>query len=89
MQWFDGLAYSYQFDRESALAIGLRRVIGNAPVPNGGGNCAGVCSNVSVAYHARFRHSELYAAYGNPNALSTVPQAIVKLIFYAGGSKGT
>jgi hypothetical protein len=89
VQWFDGLAYAYQIDRESSFAIGLRRVIGYAPIPNGGGNCAGVCSNVSIAYHTRFRHIELYAAYGNPNTLSTVPQAIVKLIFYAGGSKGT
>ena len=33
--------------------------------------------------------SELYLAYGNPNALTTVPQAIFKMIFYAGAAKGT
>jgi len=47
------------------------------------------CSNVSVAYHLRLRSSEIYLAYGNPNALTTVPQAIFKVIFYAGAQKGT
>ena len=49
----------------------------------------GTCSNVSVAYHLRLLRSEIYLAYGNPNALTTVPQAIFKLIFYAGAEKGT
>jgi hypothetical protein len=89
IQWFDGMAYSYQIGRDSSIAIGLRRVIGEAPIPNGGGNCAGVCSNVSVAYHIRLPHEELYFAYGNPNTLSTVPQALLKAIFYVGGQKGT
>jgi hypothetical protein len=89
VQWFDSVSYSYQVDRNSSLAIGLRRVIGVAPQPNGGGNCLGRCSNVSVAYHLRLVHDELYFAYGDPNTLTTVPQAIFKLIFYAGGEKGT
>jgi hypothetical protein len=88
IQWFDGIAYSYQITPDSSFAIGLRRVNGNAPVPNGGGNCAGVCSNVSVAYHIRLPHEELYVAYGDPNTLSTVPQALLKLIFYI-GQKGS
>lgn len=89
VQWFDGVAYAYQIDRESSFAVGLRRVDGFAPQPNGGGNCAGVCSNVSVAYHLRTRNQEFYLAYGDPNSLSTVPQAILKVIFYVGGQKGT
>jgi len=48
-----------------------------------------VCSNVSVAYHVRLSHAEVYAAYGDPNTLSTVPQALLKMIFYIGGQKGT
>ena len=55
----------------------------------GSGNCAGVCSNISIAYHARRPHSEIFVAYGDPNALTTVPPAIFKLIFYAGSDKGT
>ncbi|MBV8148217.1 MAG: hypothetical protein JO092_03910 [Candidatus Eremiobacteraeota bacterium] len=89
IQWFDGIAYAYQVDANSSFAIGVRRVIGYPPQPNGGGNCEGACSNISIAYHLRFRNYELYAAYGDPNTLVTVPQAIFKVIFYAGGQKGT
>jgi hypothetical protein len=88
IQWFEGTAYAYQIAPNSSLAIGVRRVIGYPPNPNGGGNCEGDCSNVSVAYHLRWRRMELYAAYGDPNALTTVPQALLKLIFYAGAEKG-
>jgi hypothetical protein len=89
VQWFDGIAYAYQVSSNSSFAIGIRRVIGYPPQPNGGGNCEGACSNISIAYHLRLRRAELYAAYGDPNTLITVPQAIFKLIFYAGGEKGT
>ncbi|HEY6325290.1 MAG TPA: hypothetical protein VIW73_02065 [Candidatus Cybelea sp.] len=89
IQWFEGIAYAYQMSANSSFAIGIRRVVGYPPQPNGGGNCGGVCSNISVAYHLRLRRAEIYAAYGNPNTLITVPQAIFKLIFYAGGEKGT
>jgi hypothetical protein len=89
IQWFDGASYSYQISHNSSLSIGLRRVIGFPPQPNGGGNCEGECSNVSVAYHLRVRNEELYLAYGDPNTLTTVPQALFKIIFYAGGEKGT
>jgi hypothetical protein len=89
IQWFDSVSYSYQIDRNSSFAIGVRKVMGNPPEPNGGGNCIGTCSNVSVAYHLRMQRYEIYAAYGDPNTLSTVPQAIFKVIFYAGAQKGT
>jgi hypothetical protein len=89
IQWFDGIAYSYQINQESSFAIGLRQVIGMPPIPNGGGNCEGRCANVSVAYHLRLRNEEFYLAYGNPNTLITVPQALLKVIFYVGGQKGT
>ncbi len=89
IQWFELLSYAYQIGRNSSFAIGLRRVVGYPPIPNGGGDCMGTCSNVSVAYHLRMRRSELYIAYGNPNALITVPQMIFKIIFYAGAQKGT
>lgn len=88
VQWFEGLAYAYQISQNSSLAIGVRRVIGYPPIPNGGGNCEGDCANISVAYHLRLKHEELYAAYGDPNSLTTVPQVLFKLIFYAGAEKG-
>ncbi len=89
IQWFDGVSYSYQVNRESSFALGIRHVTGMPPQPNGGGNCAGSCSNVSVAYHLRLKNEEFYLAYGNPNTLITVPQALLKVIFYIGGQKGT
>jgi hypothetical protein len=89
IQWFESVSYSYELGRNSSLAVGLRRVVGFPPIPNGGGNCEGTCSNISVAYHLRLRNSELYVAYGNPNTLITVPQLIFKAIFYAGAAKGT
>jgi hypothetical protein len=89
IQWFESLSYAYQIGRNSSFAVGLRDVIGDPPVPNGGGDCIGRCSNVSIAYHLRTRHAEFYLAYGNPNTLTTVPQAIFKIIFYAGAEKGT
>jgi hypothetical protein len=57
-------------------------------LPTGGGNCEGARSNISIAYHLRWSHEELYAAYGDQNTLITLPQALVKLIFYAGSEKG-
>jgi hypothetical protein len=89
IQWFDSVAYAYQIDARSSFAVGVRKVIGEPPQPNGGGNCDGTCSNVSIAYHLRAPHEEFYVAYGDPNALVTVPQAILKVIFYVGGQKGT
>jgi hypothetical protein len=89
IQWFEQIAYAYQVSSNSSFAIGVRRVVGFPPQPNGGGNCEGTCSNISIAYHLRLRRAEIYAAYGNPNTLITVPQVLFKLIFYAGGEKGT
>jgi hypothetical protein len=89
VQWFEDVSYAYQIAANSSLAIGIRRVTGNPPLPNGGGDCIGQCSNVSVAYHLRLKNEEFYVAYGDPNTLVTVPQAIFKVIFYVGGQKGT
>jgi hypothetical protein len=88
IQWFDSVSYTFQISRDSSIAFGVRKIIGYPPQPNGGGNCAGTCSNVSIAYHLRLKRYEFYVAYGNPNTLTTVPQAIFKVIFYAGGEKG-
>lgn len=89
VQWFDSVSYTEQIDRSSSISIGVRRVNGTPPDPNGGGNCVGVCANVSVAYHLRLKDYEFYLAYGDPNSLTTVPQSIFKVIFYAGAQKGT
>ena len=89
VQWFDSAGFTDQIGANSSLAIGLRRVTGLPPLPNGGGNCSAVCTNVSLAYHYRLKRSEIYLAYGNPNTLTTTPQVIFKTIFYAGADKGS
>jgi len=89
IQWLEGIAYSYQVGAQSSFALGARRVIGDPPVPNGGGNCIGECTNLSVAYHLRLRDTEFYVAYGDPSTLVTKPQALLKITYYIGGQKGT
>ncbi len=89
IQWFERLSLAYQTGPESSFAIGIRRIIGDAPTPNGGGNCVGMCTNLSFAYHRLYGPQELYIAYGDPSRLDTRPQFIVKLIRYVGAEKGT
>jgi len=89
IQWFERASLAYQTGPESSFAIGWRRIVGNAPTPNGGGNCIGSCTNFSFAYHRLYGPQELYIAYGDPGQLTTVPQFIVKLIRYVGAEKGT
>jgi len=89
VQWFERIGYAYQLGHDSSLAVGLRRVVGSPPIPNGGGNCIGTCSNVSLAYHRKTAHNELYIGYGDPNTLITTPQVIFKFIYYVGAEKGT
>lgn len=92
VQWFDTASYAYQMSSSASFAIGLRREVGRPPIPNGGGSCPTAnleCSNISIAYHLRTRDEEYYFAYGDPNTLTTVPQAILKVIFYIGSTKGT
>ncbi len=80
-----------QLSDQSRLIDGRRRAPrdGRPADPNGGGNCIGVCSNVSIAYHVRLPHEEVYFAYGDSNTLTTVPQALLKVIFSVGSQKGT
>lgn len=89
IQWFERVGYTFQIGPESSLGFGARRVVGFPPVPNGGGNCAGSCTNISLAYHRRLPHAEFYVAYGDPNSLTTTPQLLLKTIFYVGADKGT
>lgn len=88
-QWLERASVAFQTSRESSLAIGLRRFTGTPPSPTGGGQCSGVCTNVSFAFHKRVGKRELYIAYGNPSPLFTTPQFLVKVIDYIGADKGT
>ena len=86
-QWLERVTYAYQAGPETSIALGARRIIGQAPT-------LGVPSpylnewNLSAAYHRRFRNKELYLVYGDASAPVTVPQLIFKLIYYVGAEKG-
>ncbi|HKW44426.1 MAG TPA: hypothetical protein VJN22_02140, partial [Candidatus Eremiobacteraceae bacterium] len=88
VQWLERASLAYQLNSTSSLAIGLRRIIGTAPllVPPAQFTDA---SNVSVAFHRRVGANELYVVYGDPNQLSTLPALIVKYVYYFGAEKGT
>ena len=88
VQWLERATLTYQLNSGSALSIGLRRIIGTAPllVPPAQFTDA---SNVSVAFHRRFGQNEMYVVYGDPNQLSTFPALIVKFVHYFGAEKGT
>ena len=89
VQWFERAGYTYQFNANSSFVIGVRRATGLPPVPNGGGDCTSVCTNLSFSYHIRAPRDELYVGYGDANTLDTTPQFILKLIYYMGAQKGT
>ena len=89
VQWFESVSYAYQITaqlvvrhrrsarrRNAAQSQRRRRLFRHV-----------------LQHHARLPFAdasrEFYLAYGNPNTLVTVPQAIFKVIFYAGAEKGT
>jgi len=90
VQWLQRAAYNLATGSDSSLAIGVRRIVGTAPLvdptqPQPYTNAY----NLSFAYHRRTPHDELYVAYGDASQLITVPQWIVKWIHYFGAEKGT
>ncbi len=100
VQWLERATFSYQFNSSSSLAIGVRRIIGTAPIllfpPTAcktqplQTECGYTdASNVSVAFHRRVGADELYFVYGDPNQLTTLPALIVKFVHYFGAEKGT
>jgi hypothetical protein len=88
-QWLQRVSYTYQANRDTSFALGVRRIIGTAPVLD----AAPVYQkgwNLSAAYHRTFNGvNEIYAVYGDASAFSTVPQFIVKWIRYFGAGKGS
>ena len=89
IEWLQRVSYTYQANRDTSFALGVRRIIGTAPVLD----AAPVYQkgwNLSAAYHRTFNGvNEIYAVYGDASAFSTVPQFIVKWIRYFGAGKGS
>lgn len=83
----DTASLSYKYNRYGAFSLGLRETQGQAadyePVPFARN------ANFSCALSQRFAHIHLYAVYGDPNALSTAHDLILKAMFFAEGDEGT
>jgi hypothetical protein len=96
--WLEKATYTYENGSNSSIGVGVRRIIGQFPIvasplvagpPPSSFNAALNAWNLSLAYHLRFAHNELYLVYGDANALNTAPRFVIKLIEYAGADKGT
>jgi hypothetical protein len=88
LQWLEAGGMTWQLNQRSSFTVGIRKIVGTAPpypVPTGAINA----TNLSAAFHSFQPYGEFYAAYGNPNTVSTYPAAILKYIFYLGSAKGT
>jgi hypothetical protein len=88
VQWLERASYTFEMTRDSSLAFGVRRIIGEPPlldVPEPYVNAW----NLSAAFHRKVPGGEIYAVYGDASALSTAPSFIVKYIHYVGADKGT
>jgi hypothetical protein len=105
VQWLERMGYTYAASANSSLSIGVRRIIGTPPLVFAASpvNCTTVVTiaqvaaatpctgawNLSLAYHHRSPHDDLYFGYGDASQLSTTPSFIIKLIHYFGAEKGT
>jgi len=90
VQWLERLGDTYATGPNSSLAVGVRRIVGTAPLLDVTSPPGSVRAwNLSFAYHRRLPHDELYFAYGDASQLSTLPQLVLKLIHYIGAEKGS
>ncbi|GAC1652169.1 MAG: hypothetical protein NVS9B12_01290 [Vulcanimicrobiaceae bacterium] len=93
VQWLQRVSFAYQGDANSSFAIGVRRVFGTSPaidgVPKNSCANAAFCTNLSLAFHRRLQHDELYVIYGDAGTQQTVPMFLLKFIHYFGAEKGT
>ncbi|MBC5829260.1 MAG: hypothetical protein GIW98_03580 [Candidatus Eremiobacteraeota bacterium] len=92
--WLLRASYTYQRQKDSSFAFGVRRIVGfpTTLVPIDAkirAQSFRSAWNLSAAYYKRLPHDELYFVYGDANAFSTRPIFILKLIHYFGAEKGT
>jgi len=104
-QWLERGSFNEAIDANTSLSLGLRRIIGVAPLVYSAASqtCTTVivnpppgviprCTgawNLSFAFHRRTPHDEVYFAYGDASQLSTYPAFILKFIHYVGAEKGS
>lgn len=94
-QWLERLDYAYQSGPDQSYALGVRRIIGVAPLllpltrQQIDALPAADAWNLSAAYHKKIPGGELYVVYGDAAAFATSPRFIIKYIKYFGADKGT
>ena len=89
-QWLERGSLTWQEGGNRSLSVGVRRIIGANPILDLSMPQPPALNswNLSAAYYQRWPHDELYVVYGDASQLSTVPQFLVKFIFYVGAQKG-
>lgn len=88
-QWLERASYTYQADRDTSFAFGVRRIIGTSPILGGAPEFRQGW-NLSAAFHRTYGGAnEIYAVYGDAGAFATTHAFIVKWIHYIGAGKGT
>jgi len=87
VQRLDSLNYSYQYSKNGSLAAGVRWISGRGAyfVPTRLINAA----NVTFSLDQRLKGMHIYLVYGDPNARSTVPSIIFKIVRFIGAGEGS
>lgn len=83
----DSVSFSYQYSKLGSFAAGVRWISGQPAYftrqPSVSAN------NITFSIDQRLAHTHFYIVYGNPNARSTVPSIIFKLVRFLGADEGT
>ena len=83
----DSLTYSFQYSKDGSLAAGMRWISGTPayftlqPTVR--------TSNLSFSLNQRIAHMHAYMVYGDPNAPTTLPSLVFKLVDFIGAGEGT
>jgi hypothetical protein len=78
---------SWQLSRNASVSLGWRTIDGSPPYFTRQPAAKG--DNFSAAFADRLKIGNLYVVYGDPNAFSTSPTLIIKLVHYILGQEGT
>jgi len=87
VQQADIASYAYQSSKDGSFALGVRSISGSRayflptrPIR---------ATNIAASLNQRLEGWHVYFVYGDPNALSTVPSIVLKVVRYIGADEGT
>lgn len=87
VEQLDSLSYSFQYSKYGSLVVGARLISGSQayffPIP------PVYETNLTASVNQRFSNWHIYFVYGDPNALTTSPTVILKIVRFIGGEEGT